>query len=284
MSPTPPEWWVALQTEWCRALARPLAFDRGTFESPDAAQVVALLEPDSQQGEPAARFMLYHHQVWQRICSTIQASFPCATRVMGPLLLNRITLLVFTASPPDARSLDGAADRFGATLRAALAAQQAELAGFTLQVRQLLESQKTPLPVLQQALQLDLAHRIAFGTTTPRMGEPPRHSDASVNDARVLVNPSLSVLRLTHDVRLAETPLLPQAIHVAIVRSTDGVRTDMLDPVMARLLALSRSQTLGEVRENIARAVDAVLLAQLQTTLDAAIDLAFARHYWLGLR
>ncbi|MBU6160106.1 MAG: putative DNA-binding domain-containing protein [Myxococcales bacterium] len=283
MSDTPPDWWVALQGEWCRALARPLTFERGTFESPDAQQAASVLELKGEQGEQTSRFVLYHHQVWQRICSTIQASFPCTTLVMGPLLVNRLALLVFADSPPDDRSLDGAADRFGAMLRGILVAPAAEFAGCTLQVRQLLESENIRLPVLQQALQLDLAQRIAFRTTTPRVAKPLRQADTSMNDARVLVNPSLSLLRLTHDVRSAGAPALPFVCHVAVVRSVDGVRTDVLDPIMARLLTFSRSQTVGEVRENIARAVDAVLLAQLETTLDSAIDLAFARNYWLGV-
>lgn len=282
MSHTPPDWWVALQGEWCRALARPLAFERGTFESPDAQQAASVLELKGEQGEQTSRFVLYHHQVWQRICSTIQASFLCTTLVMGPLLMNRLALLVFADNPPDDRSLDGAADRFGAMLRAILAAPAAEFAGCTLQVRQLLESENIRLPVLQQALQLDLAHRIAFRTTTPRVGKPLRQGDTSMNDARLLVNPSLSLLRLTHDVRSAGAPALPLVCHVAVVRSVDGVRTDVLDPVFARLLTLSRTSTLGVARDRIATTVEDALLPQLAATLDAAIDLAFARNYWLG--
>jgi hypothetical protein len=111
----------------------------------------------------------------------------------------------------------------------------------------------------------------------------PQLSGAS-SGTQVSVNPTLSVLRLTHDVQTDGAPELPVALHVAVVRSVDGVRTDALDPIFARLLTLSRTQTLGQARENIARSVDAALLKQLDSTLDVAIGLAFERNYWLGIR
>jgi hypothetical protein len=195
-----------------------------------------------------------------------------------------MTLLAFAEGPPDDRSLDSVADRIGALLRKALVVSAAETAPAAASLRETLDTAHVDWLALQQALQLDLAHRIAFQAAVPRVAQPvPQLSDVS-SGTQVSVNPTLSVLRLTHDVQTEGAPELPLALHVAVVRSVDGVRTDALDPVFARLLTLSRSQTLGQARENVARSVDAALSQQIDSTLDAAINLAFERNYWLGIR
>jgi hypothetical protein len=284
MSHGPPAWWLELQREWSRALTRPLQFQDGTFVSPDVKQAASVLELVGEEGARTSRFELYHVQVWQRVCATVQEGLPCTTRVLGPLLLNRVTLLAFAQGPPDDRSLDSVSDRVGAALRKSLAAPTAETSTTVKQVRETLDSQNVRLPVLQQALQVDLAHRIAFQAPAPRVHKLASRGSGIPADTQVSVNPTLSVLRLTHDVHSEGAPELALALHVAVVRSVDGVRTDTLDPVFARLLTLSRTQTLGQARDSIAKSVDAALLEQLDSTLDAAIELAFERNYWLGIR
>lgn len=284
MSQVPPAWWVALQSEWSSALAKPLTFQHGTFESLGAEIASSVLELTGDEGSRTRRFELYHVQVWQRVCATVQEGLPCTTRVLEPLLLNRMVLMVFAESPPDDRSLDSVSDRVGAVLRKSLAPPSAETSTTVKQVRETLDSQNVRMPVLQQALQVDLAHRIAFQAPTPRVDKLASRGSRIPVDAQASVNPTLSVLRLTDDVHSEGAPELALALHVAVVRSVDGVRTDMIDPILARLLTLSRTQTLGQARASIAKSVDAALLAQLDSTLDAAIDLAFQRNYWLGIR
>lgn len=284
MSHGPPAWWVALQSEWSSALAKPLAFEHGTFESPDAGRVASTLELVGDVDAQTRRFALYHVQIWQRICATVQEGLPCTTRVLEPLLVNRIVLMVFADGPPDHRSLDSVSDRIGAVVRKSVAAQTGEASTSVRQVREMLDSQNVRLSVLQQALQVDLAHRIAFQAPTPRADKLASCGSGIPADAQASVNPTLSVLRLTHDVHTKGAPELPGTLHLAVVRSVDGVRTDILDPVFARLLTLSRTQTIGQARDNIANSVDASLLERLDSTLDGAIDLAFERNYWLGIR
>jgi hypothetical protein len=284
MSHGPPAWWLELQGKWSRALARPLEFQHGTFVSPDAKQAASVLELDGNEGSRTSRFELYHVQVWQRVCATVQEGLPCTTRVIEPLLLNRIALMVFAESPPDDRSLDSVSDRVGAVIRKSVAAPRADTPPTAGQVRQLLESASVRLPVLQQAVQLDLAHRIAFQAAVPRVAQAvPQLSDVH-HGTQVAVNPTLSVLKLTHDMYVEGAPDLASALHVVVVRSVDGIRTDTVDPILARLLTLARSQTLGQARESIANSVAPSSQESLDSRLDTAIRVAFERNYWLGTR
>jgi hypothetical protein len=244
----------------------------------------------------SSRLAIYREQVWKRLFVTLQGAFPRTARILGAHRFNRAAMAVLVSDRRASRDLADLTEPFHGALEAALrpretsaretSARETTERADAITLRAIVAESRAPVAALLDCVRLDEAERRAFRAPVIEPRSAPEGGWDALRGHRATWAPSLSLVRVEHDVVAVERirqglgAPLRAPVHVTIVAKSSGVAVRLVDPVFARVLAHASALTLGEALARTRGALDARLAAHLDAKRDDYLRDAFAHGFW----